>query len=862
MKLRKLIAVLATLMLFIGLLPLSMAVSAAEVGTYDFEDGTIPAGWNLTTAGTSAVDAASAKDGNYGFHIKGSSWAEILTTACFELKDNVVYTISYDIKAAGGSGTYNLQVKNPSVPEKPGAGSNIVMAYPTLPTEWTTVSYTVSKSTDYPNGYFSILFVSQGAEFYVDNITITAGQSGGSSASDAKVLNGDFETGDGTDWSVAGGVVEMLDGDYALKATTGSRYDAVAEQIIDVEPNQDYVLTLSTKYVGAHSKAQARVHVYKGASGTSEALEGAYYWYIGNGWEKKQMAFNPGDNTQVRILIQQHAAPDTSTAMDGSIYYDDFVVEKVGEEPGYTGVSQKELTSGADIRVMSYNTLVDTDEANGGWSWGQPIGNRPEKAAAAIAYYLPDVIGLQENNYNWHVGLRAALPNYDYVNADVPEVQKLEASASLGKKDWMCTTMIYNKDTLELIDNELIGYSVNYWGCIQRMRYVSMALFKVKKTGELFVFTSTHFDAEKDTKGEKMRKTQAGELAARINYYKETYGCPIISTGDYNSSYTAEPLTLVRETAGMTSHESNRGGIDYILFSDGVTPKYFTVVNDADLSGASDHQPIFADVALEDGFTFHTTCSKTLTKVEGVAPTCETEGVAEHWICTVCEKIWADAAATQETTAEAVVLAPVAHTLVHMDAVEAGCHYIGNIEYWYCSVCGAHWADEALTQVTNSKNVIVPAKGGEVVAFEAIAPACHYNGRIAYWYCAECEQYWQDEALTQITNANNVILPATGSDKLQHVEAKVPTATENGNIEYWFCAECEQYWQDEALTQLTNVKNVVIAATGETPDEPTPDQPVEPDSPATGDTMVPVMIALLALIASGMVLALLNKKRA
>ena len=206
------------------------------------------------------------------------------------------------------------------------------------------------------------------------------------------------------------------------------------------------------------------------------------------------------------------------------------------------------------------------------------------------------------------------------------------------------------------------------------------------------------------------------------------------------------------------------------------------------------------------------------------------------------------------------------HTkLVHFDAVEAACHYNGNIEYWYCPDCEGFWQDEALTQVTNSKNVIVPAKGGEVVAHEAIAPGCHYDGQIAYWYCAECDQFWQDEALTQITNVKNVVLPATGSDKLQHVEAKAATATENGNIEYWFCPDCEQYWQDAALTQLTNSKNVIIAATGTQdpadPEEPdTPQKPEKPDSPATGDSLVPVVVALLALIASGVAVTVLKKR--
>lgn len=281
----------------------------------------------------------------------------------------------------------------------------------------------------------------------------------------------------------------------------------------------------------------------------------------------------------------------------------------------YTGNAAQTLTDGADIRVMSYNTLVDNDETLGGWSWGKPLADRADKAAAAIQYYQPDVIGLQENNYNWHVALRKNLPDYDYVNADVPEVQWLEKAESLGKKDWMCTTMMYNTKTLELVANELIGYSVNYWGCIQRMRYLSMALFKVKATGEMFVFTSTHFDAEKydDGIGQKNRVIQATEMAQNILRYIDTYGCPVISTGDFNSSYGEDPISKIRALTGMVSHSNNRGGIDYILYSAGVDAKYFTVVNDADLNGASDHQPIFADLALQDGFAFPTTAPTTTT---------------------------------------------------------------------------------------------------------------------------------------------------------------------------------------------------------------------------------------------------------
>ena len=246
------------------------------------------------------------------------------------------------------------------------------------------------------------------------------------------------------------------------------------------------------------------------------------------------------------------------------------------------------------------------------------------------------------------------------------------------------------------------------------------------------------------------------------------------------------------------------------------------------------------------------TGSENLQHVEAVAPTCQSEGNIEYWFCPDCEQYWQDEALTQLTNAMNVKIGPADHNIVHIEAVAPGCHYIGNIEYWYCTECELFWQDEALTQLTNSKNVIVPALGGEVVAFEAIEPGCHYDGQIAYWFCPECEQFWQDEALTQLTNSKNVVLPATGSDKLQHVEAKAPTATENGNVEYWYCPECEQVWVDEALTQLSNLKNVIIPATGEVE---------EPDSPVTGDSAVAVVVALLTLIASGVAVSVLKNKK-
>ena len=48
--------------------------------------------------------------------------------------------------------------------------------------------------------------------------------------------------------------------------------------------------------------------------------------------------------------------------------------------------------------------------------------------------------------------------------------------------------------------------------------------------------------------------------------------------------------------------------------------------------------------------------------------------------------------------------------------------------------------------------------------------------------------------------------------ELQHFEAKEPTCTERGNIEYWYCADCGKYFSDEtAGTEITKDKTVLVA---------------------------------------------------
>ena len=187
---------------------------------------------------------------------------------------------------------------------------------------------------------------------------------------------------------------------------------------------------------------------------------------------------------------------------------------------------------------------------------------------------------------------------------------------------------------------------------------------------------------------------------------------------------------------------------------------------------------------------------------------------------------------------------------VYTDACDADCNECGATRtaphsYTYacdklCALCG---------ELTND------AAEHQIVAIEAVEPGCHYVGNVAYWYCAHCGSVWTDAELTQVSNAKSVIIPAIGGDVI-HVEAKAPTATENGNIEHWYCEKCEQFWQDEALTQLTNSKNVIIGALGEEPVEPS-----EPTDPMGENVTLIVVAGLIALIAAAAVV-LFSKKKA
>lgn len=247
----------------------------------------------------------------------------------------------------------------------------------------------------------------------------------------------------------------------------------------------------------------------------------------------------------------------------------------------YDGECRKEKSEGADIRVMSYNLLADSDDF---W-WGSELGNRPEGAIACIRYYMPDVIGLQEVSKGWYSALREGLGDtYEFVNPDWH-----------GGRDSNCTAMMYNRNTVSLVSSEIYDYSV---ANTERLRLINLGVFKRNWDGTKFMVTSTHLDPASDRHEQRM--IQVSEWISKVKSYVSKNRCPLVSTGDMNCLLSSDEYRTIAASGIVTDLESDPedGIVDHMFGTSGVTGVYTVFVHDGEIASSSDHWPMIADVKL------------------------------------------------------------------------------------------------------------------------------------------------------------------------------------------------------------------------------------------------------------------------
>ena len=217
------------------------------------------------------------------------------------------------------------------------------------------------------------------------------------------------------------------------------------------------------------------------------------------------------------------------------------------------------------------------------------------------------------------------------------------------------------------------------------------------------------------------------------------------------------------------------------------------------------------------------------------------------------------------------------HNVLHVEAVEATCQQLGNIEYWYCDSCGTAWLDETMMRQTNMMSVktfkdhevdndcdtdcnvcgtvIEPLHVREYgcsdvcsacgVAVEPLYPHtyefpcsanCAYCGlenpdavdhNFVDGSCTDCGEMDPNFCFHEYLfpcdqfcmHCGELTNPDATHSKVIHVEAVEGTCQAPGNIEYWTCEDCGGCWDNAECTGMPLNRMMIIVFVDHTYDD-------------------------------------------
>lgn len=266
----------------------------------------------------------------------------------------------------------------------------------------------------------------------------------------------------------------------------------------------------------------------------------------------------------------------------------------------YLGAQPLDLTDGADIRIMSINTLFANGHIKGSRFTDR---TRIEVIGDYCLAFLPDSVGLQECIIN---------NNVKYLDPVISEVYAWVPydAVTSGEKT------LYRKDKYELKDHNIIDLGNNY--------AFQWALLEDKTTHEQYIHGNVHYHYNTDAD----RLPQAEQVNAELKRVMEKYpGAAIAVTGDYNtcldspvhekmteglnmkSAVTVAPEqlrdynTLSWHALDLTAFETEKNEqLDHIMVTtDTVEVLRHKIVHDALIASATDHYPVLIDIRLRTG---------------------------------------------------------------------------------------------------------------------------------------------------------------------------------------------------------------------------------------------------------------------
>ena len=255
------------------------------------------------------------------------------------------------------------------------------------------------------------------------------------------------------------------------------------------------------------------------------------------------------------------------------------------------------------IRVMTFNLLVHYP------SWGgKPVHERADDFFELRDGYLPDVLGVQEMCGDWYSEI-----------CDNKSPFKFAAPLKTAFPQKM-TALIYNSDTVEIIDSGSFAFSdtLNF-----RARRIVWGVFKFKKTNDIFTVVNTHLNFLETTEEEDNFFRQSRQVNELYNATKELYSdypYPIIILGDFNakkrdvyhnsvirsgsygilnSVYTDAQDLAENKFFGENAYLGNSLN-DHIFIKGELYVKNIALLSQNAFSELSDHYPLLADITFEN----------------------------------------------------------------------------------------------------------------------------------------------------------------------------------------------------------------------------------------------------------------------
>ncbi len=224
--------------------------------------------------------------------------------------------------------------------------------------------------------------------------------------------------------------------------------------------------------------------------------------------------------------------------------------------------------------------------------------------------------------------------------------------------------------------------------------------------------------------------------------------------------------------------------------------------------------------------------------VESTPATCTENGMQDHYICTVCHKLFNydyDVEDWVEVTADDLVIPATGHNPSLIEGYAPDCENVGYEGYYQCEYCYNMFSDEACEHqiyeqveipalghawdngyvdtepteetsglmiftctrcgVTRSQEIPPTGHSHDIVHSVEIPATCTSEGTAEYWYCSSCGMMFSDEA-GQNPIPETVSIPKT-AHVLEAHEREEAGCTTPGHEAYWECSNCHKLFDDE-----------------------------------------------------------------